>query len=334
MSFNVRGASHRRDGINLWEHRAGMNIDTIRRYGPDVIGFQECQNANLEVYKKELPGYTRLKGPLYGTGQVEEYAAIFFDPEQFEELDSGGFWLSDTPEEYSASWGNEVIRSANWAVLRCRENGASFLHVNTHLDHVSEPARVQGNRLILEQREETNANHGDPPTVVTGDFNCKPGTSPYRVFVEEGFKDTFLAAGNEDDEGAYTFHAFKGEHFTPADMDKPVGRIDWILVRDDTGIVTIRSHEILRDGDEETGKYPSATTLSSHSWISPIDREPALPPAHSSKTCPARDAAKAVREPPYVRIRGLRASRGPSPNSVKLIRIWHKYLDPEPDEAE
>jgi endonuclease/exonuclease/phosphatase family metal-dependent hydrolase len=194
---------------------------------------------------------------VYGTGQVEEYAAIFFDPEQFEELDSGGFWLSDTPEEYSASWGNEVIRSANWAVLRCRENGASFLHVNTHLDHVSEPARVQGNRLILEQTEETKANHGDPPTVVTGDFNCKPGTSPYRVFVEEGFEDTFLAAGNEDDEGAYTFHAFKGERFTPADTDQPVGRIDWILVRDDSGIVTIRSHEILRDGDEEAGKYPS-----------------------------------------------------------------------------
>ena len=143
MSFNVRGASHRRDGVNLWEHRRAMNVETIRRYRPDVIGFQECQSENLRVYAKELPGYTPLKEPVYGTGQVEESAAIFFDPKRFEELDSGGFWLSDTPEEYSASWGNEVIRSANWAVLRSRENGASFLHANTHLDHVSEPARVQ-----------------------------------------------------------------------------------------------------------------------------------------------------------------------------------------------
>ena len=257
MSFNVRGASHGRDGVNLWEKRAAMNVETIRRCGPDVIGFQECQNENLEAYEKELPGYARLPGPVYGTGQVEEFAAIFFDPERFEELDSGGFWLSDTPEEYSASWGNEVIRSANWAVLRCRENGASFLHLNTHLDHVSEPARVEGNRLIVKQTEETRANHDEPPTIVTGDFNCKPETPPYRVFIEEDFVDTFLAAGNQDDQRAFTFHAFKGARFTPADTDKPVGRIDWILVRDEAGVVKIRSHEILRDGDEERGRYPS-----------------------------------------------------------------------------
>ena len=257
MSFNVRGASHRRDGINLWENRAAMNVETIRRYAPDVIGFQECQNENLEVYEGELPGYKRLQGPVYGTGEVEEFAAILFDRGRFEELDTGGFWLSDTPDEYSASWGNEVIRSANWAVLRCRENGASFLHANTHLDHVSERARVEGNRLILQQSEKTKTNHGDPPTVVTGDFNCKPGTSPYHVLVEGGFVDTFLAAGNEGGENAFTFHAFKGERFTPADTGKPVGRIDWILVRDGAGTVKIRSHVILRDGDEEAGKYPS-----------------------------------------------------------------------------
>ena len=257
MSFNVRGASHMRDGANVWEKRSAMNVETIKRYVPDLIGFQEFQNENLEVYKKELPGYTRLQGPVYGTGQVEEYAAIFFDPERFEALDSGGFWLSDTPEEYSASWGNEVIRSANWAVLRCRENGVAFLHVNTHLDHVSEPARVEGNRLILRQTEKTRKSRGDLPTIVTGDFNCTPGTRPYDVFIEDGFVDTYLAAGNQDDEDAYTFHAFKGARFTPSDTDKPTGRIDWILVRDEAGRVKIRSHEILRDGDEAAGTYPS-----------------------------------------------------------------------------
>jgi endonuclease/exonuclease/phosphatase family metal-dependent hydrolase len=141
MSYNVRGASHMSDGVNLWDERAGLNVETIRRHGPDLIGIQEAQGPNLEVYERELSGYARLPGPVYGTGQVEEFAAILYDPGRFEALDAGGFWLSDTPEEYSASWGNEVVRSANWAVLRCRESGGAFLHANTHLDHVSEPAR-------------------------------------------------------------------------------------------------------------------------------------------------------------------------------------------------
>ena len=99
MSFNVRGASHMRDGVNIWSERAALNVETIKRYEPDVIGFQELQKENLEVYEQELPGYARLPGPVYGTGVVEEYAAIFFDPEKFEAIESGGFWLSETPEK-------------------------------------------------------------------------------------------------------------------------------------------------------------------------------------------------------------------------------------------
>ena len=256
MSFNVRGASHR-DGINAWPDRAEINVRTIKRYAPDLIGFQELHAPNLEVYKEEIPGYERIMGPAYGTDVVEEFAAIFYDAERFERLDAGGFWLSDTPDESSASWGNEVVRSANWAVLRCRRTGVAFLHANTHLDHMSEHARVEGNRLIVRQTEEAVENHGRPPTIVTGDFNCKPGSAPYEVLREHGFTDTFLAAGNEDGEDAYTFHAFKGSRFKPSDTDKPFGRIDWILLRDTAGRFGVIDHQIPRDADEEAGLYPS-----------------------------------------------------------------------------
>ena len=256
MSLNVRGASHR-DGINAWPGRAGINVRTIKTYAPDLIGLQEVHAPNLEVYEKDLPGYEKIMGPAYGTDTVEEFAAIFYDAERFERLDAGGFWLSDTPEESSASWGKEVVRSANWAVLRCRRTGVAFLHANTHLDHMSERARVEGNKLIVRQAEETALNHGHPPTIVTGDFNCKPGSAPYEVFREHGFTDTFLAAGDTDDEDAYTFHAFKGTGFKPSDTDKPFGRIDWILLRDTAGRFGVMDHRIPRDADEEVGLYPS-----------------------------------------------------------------------------
>jgi endonuclease/exonuclease/phosphatase family metal-dependent hydrolase len=128
-------------------------------------------------------------------------------------------------------------------MFRCLESGSSFLHVNTHLDHVSERASVEGNRLILGQTEEALANHGNPPTLVTGDYNCKPKSPAYQVFTEAGFLDTF--------------HAFKGRHLSRGDTDKPTGRIDWILIRDDGRCVEVRSHEILHDGDEAAGRYPS-----------------------------------------------------------------------------
>jgi endonuclease/exonuclease/phosphatase family metal-dependent hydrolase len=150
-----------------------------------------------------------------------------------------------------------VVRSANWAVLRCRRTGVAFLHANTHLDHMSERARVEGNRLIVRQTGETAENHGRPPTIVTGDFNCKPGSAPYEVFREHGFTDTFLAAGNTDDGDAYTFHAFKGSSFKPSDTDKPSGRIDWILLQDTAGRFGVVGHQIPRDADEEAGLYPS-----------------------------------------------------------------------------
>ena len=256
MSFNVRGASHR-DGINAWENRARLNVETIQKHAPGVIGLQELHAPNLEVYKREIPHYARILGPAYGTDELEEFAAIFYDPERFEPLDAGGFWLSDTPEESSASWGNEVVRSANWAVLRCQKTGVAFLHANTHLDHASERARIEGNRLIVRQTEQTLENHGHPPTVVTGDFNCKPGSEPYEVFREHGFVDTFLAAGNKDGDEAYTFHAFRGTRFKPSDTDKPFGRIDWILLKDTDGRFEVLSHEVIRDADEEAGLYPS-----------------------------------------------------------------------------
>ncbi len=253
MSFNVRGASHA-DGVNAWDERAAMNVETIRRYGPALIGFQEVHKENLEVYERELPGYARLEGPVYGTDRVEEYAAIFFDPERFEAVDSGGFWLSETPDEYSLSWQKEVVRSANWSRFRCLENDATFLHLNTHLDHVSETARTEGSRLMLRKAEKIGADE-NLPVIVTGDFNCRPGSPAYRVFEENGFTDTFCAA--EEPEDAYTFHAFRGTRFEPGDTDKPTGRIDWILVRGGEGSVEIKAHEILRDGDEEAGTYPS-----------------------------------------------------------------------------
>ncbi len=262
MSFNIRGFSRRRDGINRWENRAALNVATIKRYAPDLIGLQELRPESLATYREKLSGYAHILGPRAGNRKPHEFNAIFFDPTRLTVLDSGGFWLSETPDRYSSAWRLRVVRSANWARFGSPNADLSFLHLNTHLDHISSLARAKGSELILRKVTELQEEDG-LPTVVTGDFNCLPGSFPYRSFVENGFEDTFLTAGNEDGEDASTFHAFEGLRYFLLRCGDRVRhghkprRIDWILLKNSRQRFRTEAHEILRDRDAKPAIYPS-----------------------------------------------------------------------------
>jgi endonuclease/exonuclease/phosphatase family metal-dependent hydrolase len=258
MSFNIRGSTHDRGKANAWVRRASANVETIERCAPALIGFQEFQRGNLKTYRQRLPGYAHILGPRYGNRPPHSFNAIFFDPVRLEVLDSGGFWLSATPERYSASWGTRVVRSANWALFASPATGLTFLHLNTHLDHVSPPARREGSKLILQRVEEVKEYSGSElPVVATGDFNCRPGTPTYRNFIEGGFVDIYLAAGNEENEDANTFHAFKGSRYQDAHPDRGPRRIDWILLNDPDRRMAVKSCSIMRGNDVPSGVCPS-----------------------------------------------------------------------------
>ena len=224
MTFNVRGAHHR-DGKNVWKRRAGLNVRTIKKYGPDLIGFQEFQGGNQKTYDRELPGYDYILGPEYENFPPRSRNAIYWNPERLELLDAGGFWLSEAPDEFSGSWGTHQVRSANWAKFRPDADGPEFIHLNTHLDHKSIQARRQGARLIVNRLEELA--DGKFPAIVTGDFNAEPGSPVYRTFIDAGFGDAHLLSENPP---TRTFHKFQGDGFVPRRPDRE-GRLDWTLVR-------------------------------------------------------------------------------------------------------
>ncbi len=66
MTFNVRGSFHEGDGLNAWNNRAALNVETLKRQAPDLIGFQELQSGNLDTYEEKLPEYGRVLGPRAG----------------------------------------------------------------------------------------------------------------------------------------------------------------------------------------------------------------------------------------------------------------------------
>jgi endonuclease/exonuclease/phosphatase family metal-dependent hydrolase len=258
MSFNVRGSFRDAARRNAWRNRAGLNVATIERYAPDVIGLQESQRGNLATYRRRLPRYAQIRGPKYGNAFPYDSNAILYDPEKLTPLDTGGFWLSETPERHSKSWGTRVARSATWALFDLAGTDLCILHLNTHLDHVSAPARREGSKLIVEKIAELfNRTDENPAFILTGDFNARPGSRTYKNLTESGFVDTYLAADNEGNEDANTFHAFEGTRYRNKHPARGPRRLDWILLKDPEERLRIESHRIVRDADEDSGLYPS-----------------------------------------------------------------------------
>lgn len=250
MTFNIRGAQHR-DGANAWKRRAKLNTYVIGHHSPDLIGFQELQDGNRRFYDDRLQGYRRSLGPEYENRKPHSYNAIYWDPESLELLDSGGFWLSETPEKFSCSWGARQVRSTNWARFRIKPNGAEFLHLNTHLDHVSVAARRRSARLMVSWADARAG--GELPVLITGDFNTEPRSPVHRIFTEAGFEDLHVQAGSPP---ARTFHRFGGESFVPRRPEKE-GRIDWILARGTVSKVAWAPHFCHVVRDAEPPVYPS-----------------------------------------------------------------------------
>jgi endonuclease/exonuclease/phosphatase family metal-dependent hydrolase len=261
MSFNVRGWTSPADGPHRWPLRAARNVATVSGHAPDLLGVQELQAEALATYRADLPQYDVVLGPAAGSAARPEYNAILFDPDRLEVLDAGGFWLSETPDVPSSSWRAHVVRTANWVTFGVRGTDATFRHLNTHLDHWSGRAREQSAHLVLRR---LGAAGDARPTVVTGDFNCPPGSAPYRTFLAHGFRDAYRVHGGPDEA---TFHAFGGfrsalvRRFHRLRYGHRPMRLDWILVggTGDTAGPQWRVDEasIVRDRDPVTGAPPS-----------------------------------------------------------------------------
>lgn len=254
MSFNIRGSIFDKDTPNTWEKRAPLNVAVIRAQAPDLIGFQECHSGNLLTYQQHLSDYARLLGPsILPEDKPRSYNAIFWRPARLTLLDSGSFWLSETPEVSSRSWNTASPRLALWARFQLA-GGGELPHLNTHLDHISVEARIRGAELIVQRLRalQTPAT----PLLITGDFNCNPDDPVHQQFQDLGLEDAYLATGHEDNEQANSFHAYGWSKPSSSGAKRRGSmRIDWILFAAPANKLRPISCEIIRDAQPPV--YPS-----------------------------------------------------------------------------
>ena len=141
MSFNIR-YDNLEDSLDNWQYRKDRAANAIRFYDVDILGTQEVLHNQLEDLKQRLPEYG-----VIGVGREDgkekgEYSALWYKKDRFNLLDSGYFWLSETPEVAgSKGWDGACERIASWAKLQDKVSGKEFFALNTHLDHVGVAAR-------------------------------------------------------------------------------------------------------------------------------------------------------------------------------------------------
>ena len=234
MSFNIR-YDNPEDGENNWQYRKDIAADIVKLNDIDLLGAQEVLENQLKDLEDRLQDYASV-----GVGREDgvhkgEHSSLFYKKDRFDKLDSGNFWLSETPDTVSVGWDAALERIASWVKLRDKSSGVEFLFMNVHLDHVGREARLNSIKLLLDNAQQFGENL---PVILTGDFNARPSSeviqSVVGIDIENRLNDSReIAEVVEGAEG--TFHDFK------EDADFPEGRIDYIFVNDKIAVNKYKS---------------------------------------------------------------------------------------------
>ena len=238
MSFNVRCADDKEGSV---KNRSKIVTAIIEQYLPDSVGVQEATGKWMRILSENLEAYASV-GEHRDEDPESEYSAIFYLKDKFNLLDSGTIWLSDTPEvKYTKYEESGCTRIATWVVLENKETSEVFAHINTHLDHISDNARVMQVKVLSKKIAELQ--EAGYPIVCTGDFNAQPSTTVYATVIES-LTDSKIIATNSDD--GITAHGYgKNEDYS-------AGPIDYVFVSDE---VEVDTYKIIRNTAKNM--YPS-----------------------------------------------------------------------------
>jgi endonuclease/exonuclease/phosphatase family metal-dependent hydrolase len=155
ISYNIRQSGLAdKDGEYKWDNRKEATIRMIEQEKPSVFGLQEALLDQVEYIETNLPQYNRI-----GVGRDDgessgEFMAIFYLLDNFNLLQSGTFWLSETPSVVSKGWDAECCRTVTWVQLQDKVSKMKFYFFNSHFDHKGIAARENSAKLVSEKIKE------------------------------------------------------------------------------------------------------------------------------------------------------------------------------------
>ena len=175
MSYNLRCLNPMDLGKKTWFYRADLIIKSIEKEQPGIIGFQEATKWQYSYLCDTLSSYDSVityRDDAFNS----EGCPIFYRSDMYTLINKGSFWLSETPDVMSKSWGAQFNRVCSYVILKDNATETEFVVFNTHLSHVSDEARINGIQVVLDKIAE----FGSLPAVLMGDLNAEEDSETYR----------------------------------------------------------------------------------------------------------------------------------------------------------
>lgn len=176
-TFNIRCVSTKDKGARSWNVRKGDVAFLIRKLNCDVIGLQEVTPPQMKFLKERMGADYGFVGEFRNSDRKSgEAVPVCYRKSRFDLVKGGTFWLSKTPDRPgSRSWGTSLPRSCSWALLKDKASGRRLCFANTHTDHKSNAARVNGVKVVAGRLAKVSEG---APVVLVGDHNCSDDEEP------------------------------------------------------------------------------------------------------------------------------------------------------------
>lgn len=206
-------------------------IDFIKSVDADVMGLQEVTsewrpyiNAGLvDTGQYAAFGYNRMGVAWEDMEKApgdKEFNVILYKTDKYELVKKGHFWISTTPNVYSAQIEGGIIsqtpRCINWVLLKDKSTGGEFVFLNAHLDAYSTPVQNFSTKLITEQMKPYVQKY---PVVLVGDWNSQPSSTAIRYFIDNGYENARYIAEETTSLGTYqAFGSLKENEWKAGDI--------------------------------------------------------------------------------------------------------------------
>jgi endonuclease/exonuclease/phosphatase family metal-dependent hydrolase len=247
-SANIRYENNE-DGIHSWSNRKALLAHFFNSQNLDILGTQEGRENQIRSIENEI----NLKIAAHHRNWIEErmYPTLFYNEHKLNLIDSGDFWLSETPLiAGSSSFNSAFPRLATWIKVQNKKNLKCYLVINVHLDHVLPETRIEQAKVMSLMIKKINSENYH--SILFGDFNDSPNGQVYQILCEELKLIDLWKENNLNEETSY--HAFNGP-------THPGSRIDWMLGSNELKCNHIYLDKTCIDGIYLSDHFPLVATL-------------------------------------------------------------------------